>query len=81
MEPKFNTSFIPKKSMQSPSGGTAVKTYVARRTTRGPFFYMAFLLFFISLLASVGLFAYTKLVASNIDDKIAQIEKVQAASR
>jgi hypothetical protein len=64
--------------MQASSSGPAVKTYVARRTTRGPGFYLTFLLFFISVIVAVGLFAYTKVIESTIDDKIAQIEKVQA---
>ncbi len=74
MEPKFNTSFIPKQSLQSAAPGPAVHEYVARRSTRGPGFYGTFLLFFIACLVSAGLFLYTQYITGAISDKIAQLK-------
>lgn len=65
--------------MQSSAKGPTVSTYVARRTTKGPGFYITFLIFFVAVLVSIGMFVYTKIIEASIDDKIAQIERVQAA--
>lgn len=79
MEPKFNTSFIPKQSLQASAPGPAVHEYVARRTTRGPGFYGTFLLFFIACLVSAGLFMYTRYLNSAISDKIDQLTRARDA--
>ncbi len=65
--------------MQTSTAGPAVSNYVSRRTTKGPGFYITFLVFFISVLVSIGMFVYTRIIEASIEDKLAQIERVQAA--
>lgn len=72
MEPKFNTSFIPKKSLKADIvGGTrgGGGSYVKRRTVRGPGFFLMLLVFIVSVSASIGMFVLIKSVESNIQTK------------
>lgn len=73
MEPKFNTSFIPKKSLQDVGGGTGGR-YVGRRDVYGPGFFLSLFLFLIAIVATVGLFAYSKITEDSIDEKIGILE-------
>lgn len=77
MEAKFNTSFIPKQSLQTAAKGPSVHEYVQRRSTRGPGFYITFLIFFIACLTSIGLFVYTKYINTTIESKVASLEKAR----
>lgn len=79
MEPAFNTSFIPKKSLQSNMGGNG--PYVKRRGTYGPGFFVSALLFAVALLVSGGLFFYSGVIERSIDGKINQLEKARDALR
>ncbi len=72
MEPKFNTSFIPKKSLKADViGGShgGKNSYVKRRTVRGPGFFLMLLIFIASVSASIGMFVLIKSVESNIQTK------------
>jgi hypothetical protein len=80
MEPKFNTSFIPKKSLQADvTGSSAGGKYVGRRTIHGPGYFFSMLLFLVSAVASLGLFGYTKIVESAIAEKITRLEEQKAS--
>jgi len=65
--------------MQSNAKGPAVSSYVSRRTTKGPGFYISFLIFFIAVLVSIGVFVYTKIIQGSIDTKLAEIDRLQKA--
>jgi len=78
MEPKFNTSFIPKKSLQADVSGTTPGRYVHRRSVKGPGYFIALLIFLASVAASVGIFGYTKLVEQSIADLSKQVEATRA---
>lgn len=68
MDSKFNTSFIPKKSLQVDPGGSSDDKYVSRRTVHyGPGFFLAFLLFVASVVGSAVVFGYTTIVNKRID--------------
>lgn len=57
MEPKFNTSFIPKKSLQADVSGATPGRYVNRRSTlRGPIFSITFVAFL--AVAAYAFFVY-----------------------
>ncbi|KKS28535.1 MAG: hypothetical protein UV60_C0027G0007 [Parcubacteria group bacterium GW2011_GWA2_43_11] len=81
MEPKFNTSFIPKKSLQADVSGaaTAKNRFVRRRDVHGPGYYLMFMVFLTSVVVSLGVFGYTKIVESNIQEKIARLERQKEA--
>jgi len=81
MEPKFNTSFIPKKSLQADVSGTAAgkDRFVRRRDVRGPGYYLMLMVFLASVVVSLGVFGYTKIVESNIQEKIARLERQKEA--
>jgi hypothetical protein len=79
MEPKFNTSFIPKKSLQADTNTSSENKYVARRTVHGPGFYSMLLLFIISVTACVGVFAYTVIVDRSIEEKKNVLEEKKKA--
>ncbi len=69
MDSKFNTSFIPKKSLQADTGSSSGDKYVSRRTTHyGPGFFLTFLIFVASVVASIGVFGYTTIVNKQIDE-------------
>ncbi len=71
MEPKFNTSFIPKKSLKADvvGGYAGENSYVKRRTVRGPGFFLVLLIFIATVSASIGMFVLIKSVESNIQTK------------
>jgi hypothetical protein len=77
MEPKFNTSFIPKKSLQDVGGNTGGR-YVGRRDVYGPGFYLSLLVFLVAVVATVGLFAYSKIIEKSIEEKITLLEAKKA---
>jgi hypothetical protein len=79
IEPAFNTSFIPKKSLQSQVGGAG--PYVKRRGTYGPGFFVASLIFALALLVSAGLFFYSGAIERSIEGKIKQLEMAREALR
>ncbi len=74
MEPKFNTSFIPKKTLQDVGEGGTSGLYVGRRDIYGPGFFLALFLFLVSILATIGLFAYSKIVLGDIEAKLKTLE-------
>ena len=65
--------------MQANVKGPAAASYVSRRTTKGPGFYITFLILFIAILVSIGLFVYIKIIEGSIDEKLAQIKRYEAA--
>ena len=68
MEPKYNTSFIPKKFLGGNVGGSAGGTqFVQRRHVMGPGYYLSVLIFVITLIVSGGVFAYVKITQQNIE--------------
>ncbi len=72
MEPKFQTSFIPKNPIvPGQSGIPVVKTYNILAV-------IATILFIITLLLSGGLFAYKRYLTQQIDQLTADLSKVQA---
>ncbi|HCC05077.1 TPA: hypothetical protein DEP58_02100 [Patescibacteria group bacterium] len=81
MEPKFNTSFIPKKSLQADVSATAggKNRFVRRHDVHGPGYYLMFMVFLTSVVVSLGVFGYTKIVESNIQEKIARLERQKEA--
>ena len=69
MEQKFNTSFIPKKSLQADTSSTAARDkYVKRRTSYGPGFFLSLLVFIAVVVTSLGIFMYTTIVDKRIED-------------
>jgi hypothetical protein len=79
MEPKFSTSFIPKKSLQADVSGTVPGKYVNRRTVHGPGYFLSFLIFIIAVVCSVGIFGYTKVVEGRIQEKLLELDRARAA--
>jgi hypothetical protein len=76
MEPKFNTSFIPKKSLQADVvGASSGDKFIGRRTIHGPGYFLAMLIFLVSVIASIGLFGYTKIVENSIQEKIERLKE------
>ena len=79
MDPTFNSSFIPKRSLQGGVGGSKEQDkYTKRRSLYGPGFFVAVLLFVVSLVFAFGVFAYVQVKVKTIDQTIAKIEAVQA---
>jgi hypothetical protein len=83
MEPKFNTSFIPKKSLQANvtggPKGTPGQQYVKRRSTHGPGFFLMLLIFILTIVGAGGIFGYTKITERNIDGLISRLQEAQKA--
>lgn len=80
MEPKFNTTFIPKKSLQADVGGSVSGgKFVGRREVKGPGFYLGLMVFLVSIIASLGVFGYTKIVENSIAEKIVKLEQQKNA--
>jgi hypothetical protein len=80
MEPKFNTSFIPKKSLQADTSASSAKDrFVGRRAIHGPGFFLMLLIFIACLVASIGVFGYTTVVDSNIEKKKQLLEEKKQA--
>jgi hypothetical protein len=81
MEPKFNTSFIPKKSLQANVTGAPKtgggKDYVKRRSTHGPGFFLMLLIFILTIVSAGGIFGYTKITERNIDGLISRLQEAQ----
>lgn len=77
MEPKFNTSFIPKKSLQADVNGPSVSEFAERRDTYGPGFSLALLIFIVSIVASIAVFAYTVMIDRTIEKKITELENLK----
>jgi len=77
MESKFNTSFIPKKTLQS-VGNNDTNRYVGRRDVYGPSFSLSLFLFVAAVVSSVGLFVYSNIVESSIEEKIILLEDKKA---
>lgn len=77
METNFNTSFIPKKSMQIGHGGGSGSQFVQRRSVYGPGFFMSATLFTISIMVSLGIFAYSEITKKNVEEKISIIVKAR----
>lgn len=77
MEPKFNTSFIPKKSLQDVGGNTSGR-YVGRRDVYGPGFFLSLLLFIVAVVSTIGLFAYSKITEKSIEEKVTLLEGKKA---
>lgn len=75
MEPKFNTTFIPKKSLQADVSGVSGSggKFVGRREVRGPGFYLMLMIFIVSVIASLGIFGYIKIVENSIQEKIKKL--------
>jgi Fimbrial assembly protein (PilN) len=80
MEPKFNTSFIPKKSLQADVSNTSSnERFVGRRSVQGPGFYLSVLVFVIVLILSAGVFGYTKIVENSIEQMIKSLEEQKSS--
>jgi len=75
MEPTFNTSFIPKKPIQTQVG----KVGSARKDGINFFMLIAVILFLASLLLTAGVFAYKLTVQGSIESQIRTLEKAQQA--
>lgn len=69
VEPKFQTSFIPKKPIV---GGPSVE-----RVSVNFFSIIALAIFLVSIALAAGAFAYSKIVAKQIDDSNQQLEIVK----
>lgn len=77
MEPSFNTSFIPKKSLQA-NLGMGGDQYVKRRNVYGPGFFITSVIFALAVITSVGLFGYTNYVLQpSIDRKLQDLTKMR----
>ena|SRR3989344_40876 len=72
MEPKFQTSFIPKRALQEAATGRP------RRTSVGIVTLISSLVFLISVAASVGVFLFARLTEQQIISKGADLERAQA---
>lgn len=79
MEPQFNTSFIPKKSLQEDVTGTTPGKYVNRRTVHGPGFFLMLLVFIVTIIAAGSIFAYTKVIQGRIDASLTTLERDRAS--
>jgi hypothetical protein len=79
MEPKFNTSFIPKKSLQADVSSSTPGKFVNRRSVTGPGYFLAVLAFLLSVIVSVGVFGYTKIIERTIVDSTTKVKAIQAA--
>lgn len=79
MEQKFNTSFIPKQSLQADTDASASKDrYVSRRTVNGPGFYLTLFILLMSIVVSFGIFGFTIVVEKGIDERIKNLEDTKA---
>jgi|GEM_PF-1458851 len=80
MDPKFNSSFIPKKMLQEDvTGKSSSSQYVKHRTVMGPTYFLTLTLFVLAILVSGFLFAWTQVVDRRVEDKIATLEAKNAA--
>lgn len=74
MEEKFNTSFIPKKSLEADVDDTSKEKYAGGSTPHGPGFFLSLLILILSVVSCIGLFGYLKVVEKSADEKIAKLE-------
>lgn len=77
METKFNTSFIPKKSLQADVNIPSTGKFTERRETYGPGFSLALLVFILSVIASMAVFGYTVMVDRTVEKKITELKKLK----
>ena len=71
MDPKFRSSFIPKKSITTKSAGP--KTYRSFNVLT----FATTILFVVSLAASIGMFLYERFIEDSIDKKGIELEKAR----
>lgn len=74
MEPKFNTSFIPKKSLQADVSEAVPGKYVNRRSTHGPGFFLSIFFLVAMITVSGSVFGYVQLVEKRINTKSDTLE-------
>jgi hypothetical protein len=77
MDPTFNSSFIPKRSLQTGTGGKGGGKYVKRRSLYGPGFFVSALLFATSLIVAFGMFAAIEVIDLRINDNLVKAENMQ----
>lgn len=75
MEQKFDTSFIPKQSLQTDIAG-GQRSYVRRRSVMGPGYFLTLFIFITTCLVSGGLFFYTRIVINEIESNYAELERM-----
>jgi len=76
MEPKFNTSFIPKKSLQEDVVGGKPGHYTHRaHSAYGPGYILTLIVFVLTIMASLGVFGYTRIKASSLEELRAKLTK------
>ena len=74
MDQKYNTSFIPKKFLAEDVQGGAPSRYIKQRTLVGPGYFVAILIFALTVGASVFLFIYTRATISSIENDTAELQ-------
>lgn len=76
MEPKFNTSFIPKKALQEDVVGGNSGRYTHRiHSAYGPGYVLALMIFVLTVMGSLGVFGYTRIKASSLEEMRAKLAK------
>ncbi len=75
MEQQFNTSFIPKKSLQEQQLGGDPRSYVRRRSVMGPGYYLSLLILIATILGAVAVFMLTRITIGVIDEQRVQLEE------
>jgi len=76
MDPTFNSSFIPKRSL-SGAPGKGAERYTRRRSIYGPGFFLASLVFALALVSAIGVFAYIQYTQKTIEQKLVKIDQAQ----
>jgi hypothetical protein len=79
MEPQFNTSFIPKKSLQEDVSGMTPGKYVNRRTVHGPGFFLMLFVFIVTIIAAGAVFGYTKVIEGRIQKSLTALDRDRAS--
>ena len=77
MEQKFDTSFIPKQSLQTDIAGGS-KSYVRRRSVMGPGYFLTLFIFIMTCLVAGGLFFYTRIVINEIESNYAELNRMNS---
>ncbi len=76
MEPKFQSTFIPRGPMAPSSSAAAI----SKEATHGSFIgFIAFLIFLFSILASIGMYGYEKYLTSRIGKMGQDLEKARTS--
>jgi hypothetical protein len=70
MDQKYNTSFIPKKFLSEDVQSGSTSKYIKRRSIVGPGYFISVLLFIATTVSSVGLFIYTRIIDTAVQEKI-----------